>query len=85
MANPSNLSGSAACKGRILGVQARITKADEFADKMLPVIMGFVEQGMGLRPISKALNDRGIMTASGKTGSWTPTAVKNLVSRGKRR
>lgn len=37
--------------------------------------------GYRLRKIDRKLNDRRILTASGKVGIWTATAVKNVLGR----
>ena len=81
LGNPGNLNQSAAEKGRALGVKARQSKADEFANTISPVIQELVGQGMSLNQIARELNTSGILTATGKLGSWTPTAVKNLLGR----
>jgi len=79
LGNPRNLNKTAAAKGRIAGVKARQNKADEFAKDVLPIINEF--KGMSLHKIAAELNDRKILTARGKTGSWTASAVKNVLNR----
>jgi DNA invertase Pin-like site-specific DNA recombinase len=79
LGNPRNLNKAAAAKGRIAGVKARQNKADEFAKDVLPIINEF--RGMSLHKIAAELNDRKILTARGKTGSWTASAVKNVLNR----
>ena len=81
LGNPKNLNSDAAAKGRGLGVQARVEKADTFAAETLPTINNYVEQGMSLNQIARELNHSNILTARGKVGSWTPTAVRNVLMR----
>lgn len=81
LGNPQNLSTEAANKGRKLGDVARIRKANQFASDVYPLIQSHQEQGSGLRQIARLFNEQGILSARGKTGSWTPTAIKNIVSR----
>lgn len=56
-------------------------KADEFAGKLTPIIAEYQEQGLSLNQIAKKLNEAGVLTARGKVGGWTPTAVKNALAR----
>jgi DNA invertase Pin-like site-specific DNA recombinase len=81
LGSPQNLTDDAAAKGRVLGVEARKQKADEFAEKVAPIINGHVNDGLSLNQIARELNKDNILTARGKSGSWTPTAVKNVLER----
>lgn len=81
LGNPKNLNEDAAAKGRVLGVQAKKTKADTFAAETVSTIKGYLEQGMSLNQIARELNKANILTARGKAGSWTPTAVRNVLMR----
>jgi DNA invertase Pin-like site-specific DNA recombinase len=81
LGNPKNLDEDSAAKGRVLGVAARKGIADVFAGKVTPIIADYQEQGLSLNQIAKKLNESGVLTARGKAGSWTPTAVKNAFSR----
>lgn len=81
LGNPDNLNKDAAAKGRVLGVQARKEKADRFAAETLPMVKGYLEQGFSLNQIARELNKANILTARGKVGNWTPTAVKNILGR----
>jgi len=81
LGNPQNLNSVAAEKGRVLGVKARQAKADEFASKIAPMIQGLSREGMSLNAIARELNQRDILTPSGKAGTWTPTTVKNALRR----
>ncbi|MCP3176103.1 recombinase family protein [Desulfuromonas sp. KJ2020] len=81
LGSPQNLTEDAAAKGRVLGVEARKQKADEFAEKVAPIINGYINDGLSLNQIARELNKDNILTARGKAGSWTPTAVKNVLDR----
>ncbi|MBT0664209.1 recombinase family protein [Geobacter pelophilus] len=81
LGNPGNLNQHAAAMGRVLGVQARQGKANDFAGSLSPIIQDYTNQGMSLNQMARELNNRGILTARGKQGSWTPTAVKNAMAR----
>jgi DNA invertase Pin-like site-specific DNA recombinase len=81
LGNPANLDLAAAQKGRVLGVVAIKEKAAAFAADTLPIIRNYVEQGMSLNQIAKVLNNDGILSARGKSGAWTPTAVRNVLMR----
>jgi len=81
LGTPENLNKEAAAKGRALGVIARQKKADEFAEKVTPIIKDHVSEGLSLNQIARELNKANILTARGKAGSWTPTAVKNVLTR----
>lgn len=45
------------------------------------MVTRYREQGMSLNGIAAKLNADSILTARGKRGAWTPTAVKNLLAR----
>ncbi|WP_243264025.1 recombinase family protein [Sulfitobacter dubius] len=55
----------------------RKAKADTFAANILPVIRSLQEQGLSLRGVAQALNDRGVKTARG--GQWYATTVRNII------
>jgi DNA invertase Pin-like site-specific DNA recombinase len=85
LGNPKNLNDVAAAKGRIAGVKVRKGKADDFAGKVIPIIAEYQEQGLSLNQIARKLNESGVLTARGKVGGWTPTAVKNALARANER
>lgn len=62
-------------------MQAKKAKADTFAAGTVPVIKGYLVQSMSLNQIARELNREGYETARKKTGSWTPTAVRNVIAR----
>ena len=57
-----------------------LNKEDEFASKVAPIIMELTFQGISLNRIAERLNEKSILTARGKIGAWTPTAVKNALA-----
>lgn len=62
------------------GAETNKVKADEFAKGLVPVIAELKANGIdGVRPITRALNERGIKTQGG--GIWHPTAVARLLDR----
>ena len=59
---------------------ANRSKADLFAQEMMPIIEEIQSTGVqSYTGISKALNLRGIRTATGK--SWYPATVRNIINR----
>ena len=82
LGNPNNFTETAAARGRILGVIARQDKADAFAREVSLIVKEMNGQrGYRLRKIARELNDRRILTARGKVGNWTATAVRNVLGR----
>lgn len=75
------LSHEAIEKGRLLGDEAKKLKADRFAAQVRPMIESFQAEGLSLNKVAAKLNERGILTARGKAGGWTATAVKNALAR----
>jgi len=57
----------------------RIAKADAFAANILPVVRNLQGQGLSLRGVATALNERGVRTARG--GKWQATTVRNILAR----
>ncbi len=58
---------------------ARRASADEFADKVWPLIEPMLDSGKSLRAVAVVLNDTDQPTANG--GKWTATTVRNLKRR----
>jgi DNA invertase Pin-like site-specific DNA recombinase len=81
LGKPENLTRAAADQGREKGRKAKLAKADQFAVQVGPTVQEYRTQGMSLNSIATKLNAESILTASGKQGTWTPTAVKNLLAR----
>lgn len=62
--------------------EARTTKADGFAVQLATKVAEYRNHGIStLNGIVAKLNADSIMTARGKTGTWAPTAVRNLLAR----
>lgn len=81
LGKPENLTREAADQGREKGRAAKLAKADHFAAQTGPTVVELHEQGVSLNGIAGKLNADHIRTASGKQGTWTATAVKNLLAR----
>jgi DNA invertase Pin-like site-specific DNA recombinase len=79
LGNPDNLTKKAAKKGRKLGVAALLTKADEFARSMYPIISACIDEGMSHNAVAKKLNTDGELTSRG--GTWTHVTVSNVLKR----
>jgi DNA invertase Pin-like site-specific DNA recombinase len=75
LGNPRNL-GEAGDLGRA----ALIAGADDFAQRLMPVLQAVQSEGADtLRSIAEALNRRGVKSQRG--GTWYPSAVANLLAR----
>lgn len=81
LGNPQNLTKDAARKGRMLGVEIRKEKANDFSKMRYPEIRHHLNGGMSLNAIARKFNEEEVLTARGKVGSWTATAVKNVIRR----
>ena len=58
---------------------ARKAQADTFAANVLPIIRSLSGQGLSLRGVANALNERNVRTARG--GQWQATTVRNILAR----
>lgn len=81
LGNPKNLTLEAAERGRAAGVSAIKNRADNFAQDSIDRISQLKADGLSLNAIAKALNQEGILTATGKVNAWTARSVKNVISR----
>ena len=75
-----NLTHNDRVKGSAIGVQARQTKANQFANDLMPIIKEI--QGSGtitLKGIATALNQRGITTSRGK--DFSHVTVRRILNR----
>jgi DNA invertase Pin-like site-specific DNA recombinase len=81
LGRPDNLNAVEACRGRVMGRASRSIKASAFACEVSPTIHECLEHGMSLNQTAGFLNDRHILTATGRTGTWTAQAVKNIITR----
>ena len=79
LGNPRGIQKDAAARGRKLGQDARTEKARKFALMMYGTVRKLQGEGRSLNSIAKLLNEEGTLTASGKSGSWTATAVRNII------
>lgn len=62
------------------GAAANASRADQFAENVLPVIRSIRAAGAStLAEVAEALNNRGIRTARG--GQWYPMTVRNIETR----
>lgn len=68
-------------KGRLMGDAAKRAKADKFAEQVRPMIDKMKVEGLSLRKIAEKLNEGNVLTARGKRGAWTATAVRNVLNR----
>jgi DNA invertase Pin-like site-specific DNA recombinase len=80
LGNPDNLNRKAAKKGRVLGMQARQAKANDYAKRFLGIIGDYQGQGLSLNAIARKLTQDNELTPRGLT-TWTPTTVKNILQR----
>jgi hypothetical protein len=66
--------------GRLeLRQDARTGKARKFALMMYGTVKKMQREGISLNAIAKKLNEDGTLTASGRSGSWTATAVAHVI------
>ena len=65
--------------GRLMGAQAASKVADEFAQRVAPMIKQFKAQGMTLDGIAQQLNLLGVSTARG--GEWFASTVMRVIGR----
>lgn len=79
----NNLTVDNQIQGSRAGNLAKSKLADSFAMTVSPIIQEFKEQGQNLTQIADSMNKASILTARGKTGTWTPQAVKNVLNRHK--
>jgi DNA invertase Pin-like site-specific DNA recombinase len=68
-------------KGSKVGVKVLIKQADDYADRVLPIVNELQRHGYHtLRDIAKGLMVRGVKTPRGHT-EWRPAQVANLIKR----
>jgi len=80
LGNPQNLTREAARKGRAAGVKARQVKANEYAERMKPIIQELLDKGFSLNAVAKRMMEDKELTPRG--GSvWTATTVRNIMNR----
>jgi DNA invertase Pin-like site-specific DNA recombinase len=76
LGNPNGLSISRPD----LAAQARVAKADAFADRVRPILAKLRAQGLSLAAVAEELNAQQIQTSRG--AAWTPMAVRRVLERG---
>lgn len=81
LGTPGNITPAVRAAAQVKAKYARMEKADRFALQVGPVAAELRAEGKGLRMIATAMNGRNILTPRGKAGTWTQTAVKNLLTR----
>ena len=79
LGNPHGIKKEAAARGRKLGQDVRTEKAKKFALMMYGTIRKLQGSGLSLNAIARKLNEEGTLTSSGRAGSWTATAVRNII------
>ncbi len=78
---PGNLKPEEAGRGRAKGRESRTRKADRFALELIPTIRDCLNNGMSLNKTAGHLNEKHILTATGRAGRWTACAVRNILGR----
>lgn len=81
LGKPENATPEGRAKGIALSLEKRQEKANRFAAEVLPIILEHKAQGQSLRGIADVLNSSSVLTASGKSGTWTASAVKAILDR----
>lgn len=79
LGNPKNLTSAAADRGRAAGVAAIKSRAGNFAKERIDRINHLKAEGKSLNGIARILNQEGILSARGKTNSWTARSVLNVI------
>ncbi len=74
LGNRTNLA-----EAQVLGAAANKKSAEEFAEKVWPIIRAFQSDGLSLRGIAKQLNVQRVPTARG--GEWQAAQVSAIVKR----
>ena len=74
LGNRTNLDEARAKGGRTIR-----TNADEFAQRVYPLIQMYQQQGLSLRGIAEQLNKRGEQTARG--GKWQAVQISAIIKR----
>ena len=64
---------------RSLSAQARISKANDYAAKVLPTIQAFLGQGLSLRKIADQLNSIGVATP--RDSRWSASQIVRILER----
>ena len=62
-----------------IGAKANAAKADEFAERVRPVVESMISTGVSLNEIARQMNKMSVPTARG--GAWSACTVQNLKAR----
>jgi len=63
-------------------IKTRVLKADEFAEKTLPLILNLLDKGMSYRAIAREFNRLGMPTQKdNKKFEWYASTISNIVKR----
>jgi DNA invertase Pin-like site-specific DNA recombinase len=81
LGKPENATPEGRRKGIAASREVRQNKADSFARETRPIIEDYQRDGLSLRVIAAKLTERNILTARGKTASWSHVAVKKILDR----
>jgi len=77
----ARLSEQAAARGRQCGASERRSAADRFARSHYPRVAALLRAGSSMNGVARLFNEEGVPTATGRTGCWTCSTVRNLVRR----
>jgi DNA invertase Pin-like site-specific DNA recombinase len=80
LGNPQGFRKEDSDRGRILARQAKTKLADEYAERMYPIIKKHIDEGMSLRWIAKEMERQKELTPRGGE-RWTPTTVRLIINR----
>jgi DNA invertase Pin-like site-specific DNA recombinase len=80
LGSPKGIAKEVSLKGAARSLEARQKKAQEFAERVYPIIREHRDAGLSLKAISKRLSERKQLTPRGTT-KWTPTLVKRVIER----
>jgi DNA invertase Pin-like site-specific DNA recombinase len=81
LGKPENATPEGRARGIAQSLEKRQEKSAKFAAEVLPMIHEYKAQGCSLRDIAAHLNASSTLTASGKCGSWTASAVKVILDK----
>jgi len=83
LGKPENATPEGRAKGIAASLEVRKQRADRFVMEMWPIIEEYrtEDSKISLRDIAAKLTERNILTASGKSSTWSHVAVKKLIDR----
>lgn len=81
LGKPENATAEGRAKGIAQSLEKRQERSARFVVEVLPTILEYKAEGCSLREIATRLNSSSILTASGKCGAWTASAVKVILDR----